>query len=174
VKRFYVYELVDTLSGLAFYVGKGCGDRMSQHERDAKVGKRSKTCNRIRKIWRLGGEVQCVEVRRFAREDRAYRFEQALIKEIGLSRLTNITLGGVGAKSVTERELRRREIVALAGNPVFIRAVRWLLTCEPRSETVEHMVIRAARSATPLLLKEIQRCPGARVRFKEAMRGCSS
>lgn len=174
IKRFYVYELIDGLTGRVFYVGKGCGNRMRHHERDAKAGKQSKTCNRIRKIWRLGGEVQCVEVRRFAREEDAYRFEQALIAKYGLDCLTNITLGGLGAKSLTDAELRRREIIELAGNPTFIVAVRWLLCVEPVGDELPAMVMRAARAAMPGLLQEIQRCPKARQRFKEAMRGRSA
>lgn len=52
--EFYVYELRDPRNGLPFYVGKGKGDRINAHEREARKGVSSPKCERIKEIWAAG------------------------------------------------------------------------------------------------------------------------
>lgn len=88
--RFYVYELVDPRTGEPFYVGKGSGDRIAEHERDARHGSPHPKCDRIREIWALGLVVERRHVAYFREEVDAYDFEARRIGEIGFSRLTNV------------------------------------------------------------------------------------
>lgn len=95
---FYVYTLTDPRDGAVFYVGKGKGDRVSAHERDAQRGKPGAKCDRIREIWAAGFQVVRSEVARYRRETDALRAEEQLISQIGLSALTNIAPGGRGGR----------------------------------------------------------------------------
>jgi len=89
--KFYVYQLIDPRDGEVFYIGKGSGNRMFQHERDfasGKIGNAAKS-RKINSIRLSGAHVECKEVARFMNEDDAYAFEE---KQIGdHERLTNIT-----------------------------------------------------------------------------------
>lgn len=53
---FYVYLLLRP-NGQAFYVGKGIGKRIDDHEKEARQNHDCYKCAVIRKIWRSGGEV---------------------------------------------------------------------------------------------------------------------
>jgi len=91
---YYVYALIDPRTNAPFYIGKGQGKRLYQHEVEARRGTSSKKCARIRAIWDGGLEVIKVKIREFSDEDAAYEFEKARIAEIGPANLTNATLGG--------------------------------------------------------------------------------
>ena len=52
--KYYVYELSDSMDGKVFYVGKGTGNRIGDHEKEAKRGVSSKKCNKIRSILNAG------------------------------------------------------------------------------------------------------------------------
>lgn len=93
---FYVYQLIDPRDCKPFYVGKGRGQRMYQHEAEARKGKKSHKCQRIRDIWIAGLEVKREIVQRFDDESKAYIFEDDLIQTIGLRNLTNEIPGGMG------------------------------------------------------------------------------
>jgi hypothetical protein len=54
----YVYLLIDPRDNKAFYVGKGKGNRILAHEIEAKSGKVSAKCSRIREIWDAGLQVR--------------------------------------------------------------------------------------------------------------------
>lgn len=58
--RWYIYELADPTTGLAFYVGKGSGDRIAAHERDALRSKDvcSRKLNKINELWSGGLKVE--------------------------------------------------------------------------------------------------------------------
>jgi hypothetical protein len=119
---FYVYELIDPRTGNVFYVGKGSGDRIDQHEREAARGMRSRKCEVIRAIQSAGLAVEKRHVASFRWEQDAYDFETERIAEIGLVNLTNVLPGGqrawaereaVSALRVAARraemEIRKRE-----------------------------------------------------------------
>jgi hypothetical protein len=53
---FYVY-ILGRPNGSVFYVGKGCRNRIDQHEREAQRGCKCDKCEIIRNIWRSGGAV---------------------------------------------------------------------------------------------------------------------
>src|SRR5690349_1278384 len=55
--RFYVY-ILSRPDGRPFYVGKGSGRRIFDHDSEARSGHQCHKCNVIRKIWQQGGQVQ--------------------------------------------------------------------------------------------------------------------
>lgn len=93
--RYYVYTLSDPRDGAVFYVGKGCGNRIDQHERDARKGRFANAGKelRIREIWAAGCDVVKVKVIESLTEPAAYLEEARLISEIGIDNLTNIGCG---------------------------------------------------------------------------------
>lgn len=104
--KWYVYRLVDPRDGQQFYIGKGSGKRIEQHEREAARGVCSKKTQRIKEITDAGGEVGKEIVAHFCNERSALEYERALIAEIGLERLTNIAPGGtLGRRSGTPNRL---------------------------------------------------------------------
>jgi hypothetical protein len=50
--KWYVYELIDPRTNRPFYVGKGSGNRIDHHEKEADKGVCSKKCNLIRELRR--------------------------------------------------------------------------------------------------------------------------
>lgn len=105
IRRFYVYDLIDPRDGSIFYVGKGRGQRINDHERDARAGKQSSKCDRIREIWAAGHQVSKRIVKQFDMEAAAYAFEAQRTMDIGLENLTNEKLGGQGGRRMTSSDL---------------------------------------------------------------------
>lgn len=105
VKPFYVYDLIDPRDGSIFYVGKGRGSRVNEHENEARKGKQSRKCDRIREIWDAGHQVSNRIVKTFDQEDAAYDFEAKRTMDIGLENLTNEKLGGHGGRRMTSIDL---------------------------------------------------------------------
>jgi LEM3-like protein len=95
---YYVYELVDPRNGEVFYVGKGCRGRIDAHEVEARAGRLSRKCDRIREIETAGQVVGKRKVRTFVDEGATYDFEVELIEAHGLARLTNVSSGGFGGR----------------------------------------------------------------------------
>lgn len=92
--RWYVYELVDPRTDVVFYVGKGTGDRINDHEREARRGVCSKKTNKINKIIAQKLEIIKRKVAYFCDEQVAYDFETEVIARYGLENLTNVMPGG--------------------------------------------------------------------------------
>lgn len=110
---FYVYELVDPRDQSVFYVGKGKGSRIDAHELEARKGRQSRKCERIREIEASGLAVVKRKVRQFADEQEAYDFEEDQISLYGLRNLTNVLPGwGVASKRPTLANDRLRVRVA--------------------------------------------------------------
>jgi LEM-3-like GIY-YIG domain len=68
--QHYVYTLADG-EGRVFYVGRGTGNGILAHEREARAGKLSRTCAAIRAIWAHGEHVIGTKVAHYASEDEA-------------------------------------------------------------------------------------------------------
>lgn len=110
--RFYVYVLARP-NATPFYVGKGSGPRIEDHEQEAARGHRCHKCNAIRKIWRNGGVVQRYIIFTTDDEQEAHDYECATIALHGRSNLCNGTDGGDGASgAVRSPETRARMSIA--------------------------------------------------------------
>lgn len=109
--KWYVYTLLDPRDGQIFYVGKGTGNRVHQHEKDAARPETvcSKKIRKIKDIWAAELEVGRQFCAYFWDEQAAYDHETDLIEEIGLERLTNVLPGGQKAweRRKQERASRR-------------------------------------------------------------------
>jgi hypothetical protein len=103
---YYVYILVRP-NEQPFYVGKGKGRRVFEHETEARGGCPCHKCNVIRKIWRSGGEVKRYTVLTTTDEMEALAYEQTMIALLGRSTLTNKTDGGDGP-GIFNAEIRAR------------------------------------------------------------------
>ena len=88
MKKFYTYALKDPETMKPFYVGKGTGDRIQHHERDARKGCDSAKSLKIRKIWEAGGNVIREILREFDSESDALKHEARMIQST--TGLTNI------------------------------------------------------------------------------------
>lgn len=109
--KWYVYELADPITGLAFYIGKGSGNRMYAHQREAEKGVCSKKCNKIRSLISRHGKIDIRQVALFKEEQDAYDHETDVIAFYGLESLTNIMPGGQVAwdRRKVERKSRAQQ-----------------------------------------------------------------
>lgn len=110
--RFYVYVL-HRPTGEPFYVGKGTGDRIAMHERDAARPQNDGHRLRVIRQCVVGGGARYRLVGHFGDEAAAFEEERRLIAEIGrLDRacgpLVNHTDGGEGTTDLNEASLRKR------------------------------------------------------------------
>ncbi len=91
--RHYVYVLAWP-SGQPFYVGKGQGRRLFEHDNEALAGCECAKCHSIRTIWRMGGRVVRYIVFATHKEQEALAYERELIALYGRNTLTNKRDGG--------------------------------------------------------------------------------
>jgi hypothetical protein len=108
--KHYVYTLAYP-DGRVFYVGKGTGDRIHLHEKEAQGKIESHNpykCNIIRKIWAEGGQVVKTKLAHFTDEQKAFMYEIALISL--MDGLTNLTTGGEGTSGHRRSEEDRQKI----------------------------------------------------------------
>lgn len=111
---YYVYELRDPRDGAVFYVGKGMGDRIDQHEKEAITGRQSRKCDRIREIIAAGHQIDKCRVKHFSNEQEAYDCEAGLVASYGLANLTNVVPGGGTARGSIPLSKDREDITAIA------------------------------------------------------------
>ena len=95
--RFYVYFLCHP-DGVPFYIGKGQGNRIVHHEKEARTGCECSKCQMIRTLWAQGDQVRYQIVLETDNEHAALAYERDLIRQYGLVNLTNQTEGGRGLR----------------------------------------------------------------------------
>jgi len=121
--RFYVYLLLDP-AGQPFYIGKGSGGRILDHEREARSGHDCPKCDAIRAIWSAGGQIVKTIVFETDDEQEALVREAELIEQYGLTTLTNKVAGGRGTR----------------GNTFQIRATETFTTKTRRHEGLQNAI----------------------------------
>lgn len=95
--KFYVYFLIDPRNNNVFYIGKGKGKRINDHEYQALRGVCSKKCNKIKSIIESGNKIIKYKIAGFDNEQDAYDYESICINNFGLDNLTNMVAGGAGS-----------------------------------------------------------------------------
>lgn len=98
-RKYYVYRLIDPRTYKTFYVGKGCGNRVFQHAKNAEIQDidpkeddiRSLKNQQIAQILSSGKEVLAVIHRHGLTQTEAFEVEAAVID--AYSNLTNIQRG---------------------------------------------------------------------------------
>jgi excisionase family DNA binding protein len=101
---YYVYTLSypEEMGGAVFYVGKGSGNRIFDHEKFVRYNARKRSGNHhkdavIKRILDAGLEVRKEPIASFDLETDALAYESYLINTVyGLRNLTNMTTGGLG------------------------------------------------------------------------------
>ncbi len=109
---YYVYLLRDPRDGYIFYVGKGIGNRVFEHARDARLNGEvaAPKADRIREILHSGHSV-VTEILRFGlSEQTALEVEAASIELLGLTTLLNV-IGGHG--SLDRGRMSTDDVIAL-------------------------------------------------------------
>jgi len=103
LKEHYVYELIDPRNNEVFYVGKGVGHRVEQHQKDAENDNSTKKFKRINAIEYVNLEVIEKIIGRYDTDNEAKAVEATLIKYIyGLENLTN-KMHSRGADTIREK-----------------------------------------------------------------------
>ena len=94
-RQFYVYALQDE-NGKAFYIGKGCGQRVKRHFCPSQKNNNTHKWRKIQKLLRNGVNRTDI-IHKIAvgmEEDKALKLEKQIIDTIGLDNLTNVDEGG--------------------------------------------------------------------------------
>jgi len=99
-----------------FYIGKGSGNRINEHDGEIRSKSRTRKANKIRKIWKETDRLH-IKAKLFEKltEDQALETEIFLIKQIGRldhqsGSLTNATDGGDGSSNYSVDHLRNLSI----------------------------------------------------------------
>lgn len=108
----YVYGLIDPRGGKKeiFYIGKGTGNRVFEHERESTSNPDSeiKKLKRIEDIRAAGFEVEKIIIHSKLKNDEAFAAEAALINAFRyVGDLTNIVAGHHSAGALTVEEFER-------------------------------------------------------------------
>ncbi len=86
--NFYVYTLAYP-DETVFYVGKGCGKRIDDHERLACKGHASLACDVIRSLWMDNKDILKSKIYTGLTWNQAVWLEQATIDLYGMQHLVN-------------------------------------------------------------------------------------
>lgn len=107
----YVYQYIDSTTGLPFYIGKGTGSRKDRHLSDARKaleghlrGRHSYCVNRIMALLNQGNEPRIEIIADGLSHEDAFKLEEHLISKYGRINLdengilTNRAIGGLGGR----------------------------------------------------------------------------
>ena len=81
---FYVYQYINPITSLPFYIGKGSGDRKYSHLNETlETTENKRKYYKIQSLKKLGIDPIIEEIKSFENEEDAYRFETLLIQTYG-------------------------------------------------------------------------------------------
>lgn len=109
--KYYIYELLDPITKIPFYVGKGQNNRMYEHFNLIKNNKKhyNEEMNNILyelKLKNLEPIYNKIEENLTSIEANKYEIEW--IKFYGLNNLCNLTAGGEGGNTLLSEEIRKK------------------------------------------------------------------
>lgn len=113
MKNYYVYQLVDPRNNQPFYIGKGSGNRATQHSRFKDGNNNPYKDRKIKNILKENLEV-IVEFLHTDLDNEiiAYDLEEAAIRRVGIDNLTNLVEGRTPpsrrGKILTKETLEKR------------------------------------------------------------------
>lgn len=169
----YVYVL-SRPDGRPFYVGKGRGRRMFDHDAEARSGCPCHKCRVIRKIWRQGAEIQREVVFESDSHAIALGREIELIAFYGRAALTNQTAGGEGVHDPSP-EIRAKLSKAARDPARLARAVaqlqQWNQTDEARAQRHQHIISEEGRQRIGAANRVRVESEETRARRQRASRG---
>lgn len=119
INNFYVYHLVDPKISLPFYVGKGKGYRLYEHENDTVRGitpnKNKLLYYKIKKILKNSGKINYVKIKENMSEREALTLEMGEISKYGRRNiktgiLCNLTDGGEGSTGYRHSTKHRNKL----------------------------------------------------------------
>ena len=151
---YYVYALTDPLGGDIFYVGKGTGERLLAHGREADLTvdepRQSAKVRRIHDLRAAGHEPQLDLVRHGLSEEQAFEIEAALI-----DCLPDLLNAATGHGAHRGRDQLSEYVARYGATPVpdhappavLIRLSRW----KDRPEEIESGVWRAGNGYRPAM-----------------------
>lgn len=88
--QYYVYELCDPRTMKPFYIGKGKGKRMYEHDKETRKGVCSEKTNYIKELDEMGLSSVKRKIASFWEEKDAFAYERDLIKKtVGLTNKSN-------------------------------------------------------------------------------------
>lgn len=119
-KIFYVYFLIDPVTGQPFYVGKGSKRRMYEHYRLRNRLTNKLLKNKLCKLYQLGYKVLYQKVLENVTEQEAFEKEKQLIQKYGklidkTGILCNLTNGGEGNSCSWSQEKRKKTSERMKG-----------------------------------------------------------
>ncbi len=93
--RFYVYQLINPIDNTVFYIGKGTGKRVFEHEKNCKNGSEKNISKAIviKSIIDAGLSVKTNIIKDNLTEQDAFQLEHKLIIQFKYENLTNIQKG---------------------------------------------------------------------------------
>ncbi|MCB1814361.1 MAG: hypothetical protein KDK04_21960 [Candidatus Competibacteraceae bacterium] len=153
-RMFYVYTLAVDGDIEPFYVGKGYGQRINEHERKARRGEQSFVCNKIRKAWNQGNEIVKTKVFVSPDEQECFLKESELIafygrRDIGTGCLVNQTDGGDGASgrvvSIHERQAKSKSMKGRARSAQYRENIAKAQTGHAVSEATRQKISDALK-----------------------------
>jgi hypothetical protein len=113
LNKYYTYQLIDSITHIPFYVGKGCGNRMYKHEKDVKLGKIPNKTNydlfyKIKYLIDNQMEVEYEKLKENVDEMEALALEAAFIDFYGIENLCNYCKSWSGIMYRSEKTRKRQ------------------------------------------------------------------
>lgn len=142
--RPYVYALIDPRDGAVFYIGKGTGRRMYQHEQDVRrgAGINAAKCARITEIHAAGFGVQHQILSEHATEEQAYASERIAIA--AHEALTNANAGGGGSwRGAAEAGQERPAATLRKARNLMERVIPYLQCVNERPRSAAEIAARS-------------------------------
>lgn len=109
---FYVYGLIDPRTNKIFYIGKGRGNRVFEHEKESlnNPDHEKLKLNKISEIKKAGLQVKKIIINSNLTEDEAFAAEAALINAFNYvedTKLTNIAAGHHSIEAMTVEDFEK-------------------------------------------------------------------